>query len=197
MASGRQWRLSKLLWNTRPVSILSPKQAIHSVYCIDSTLLKRPFNMFDKRFVASSDLLTDLESRPNLMDLTPFEFEQLVGNLFSKMNLETRQTRTSRDGGVDVVAFDIRPVLGGKVVIQAKRYRHTVGVSAIRDLFGTMMNEGANKGILVTTSGYGQDAFDFAKDKPIELLDGGRLLYLLEEHAGVKARIIMPEEGQH
>ncbi|HEX8473495.1 MAG TPA: restriction endonuclease [Pyrinomonadaceae bacterium] len=64
----------------------------------------------------------------------------------------------------------------------------------VRDLFGTMMNEGANKGILVSTSGYGGDAFNFAKDKLIELIDGGGLLYLLENHAGVRARIVMPEE---
>ncbi len=109
------------------------------------------------------------------------------------MGLDTRQTRPSRDGGVDCVAFDPRPVFGGKVVIQAKRYRHAVGVSAVRDLFGTMMNEGANKGILVTTSGYGPDAFDFAIDKPIELIDGGGLLFLLQE-IGVQARIVFPEE---
>jgi restriction system protein len=54
-----------------------------------------------------------------------------------------------------------------------------------------MMNEGANKGILVTTSGYGPDAFTFAKDKPIELIDGGALLYLCEQ-VGVQARIVMP-----
>jgi len=87
------------------------------------------------------------------------------------------------------VAFDTRPVLGGKVVIQAKRYRDTVGVSAVRDLYGTMLNEGASKGILVCTSGYGTEAFNFAKDKPIELIDGGGLLYLLREHAGLDARI--------
>lgn len=57
-----------------------------------------------------------------------------------------------------------------------------------------MMNEGANKGILVTTSGYGPDAFDFAKDKPIELIHGGQLLYLLDQ-CGVKARIVFPDEG--
>lgn len=153
------------------------------------------FNMVDKRFVEGSDVISELDARPNLMDLTPFEFENLVGNLFSKMGLETKQTQSSRDGGVDVVAFDTRPILGGKVVIQAKRYRHTVGVSAVRDLYGTMMNEGANKGILVSTSGYGSDAFNFVKDKPIELIDGGSLLYLLENHAGVSARIIMPDEG--
>jgi restriction system protein len=153
------------------------------------------FDMVDKRFVEQSDVLTDLESRPNLMDLNPYEFENLVGNLFQKMGLDTKLTRSSRDGGVDAVAYDKRPILGGKVVIQAKRYRHTVGVSAVRDLYGTMQHEGANKGILVTTSSYGPDAYEFIKDKPVELIDGGGLLYLLDQHAGIKARIVFPEEN--
>ncbi|PKO68786.1 MAG: restriction endonuclease [Betaproteobacteria bacterium HGW-Betaproteobacteria-14] len=147
------------------------------------------FDMVDKRFIGQGDALTELESRPNLLELSPSEFETLVANLFSKMGLDTKLTRASRDGGVDAVAFDTRPVLGGKVVIQAKRYRDTVGVSAVRDLYGTMMNEGANKGILVCTSGYGPDAYNFTKDKPIELIDGGGLLYLLREHANIQARI--------
>ncbi len=94
---------------------------------------------------------------------------------------------------MDCVAFDQRPILGGKVIIQAKRYKNTVGVSAVRDLFGAMHNEGASKGILVTTSGYGSAAFEFAKGKPIELLDGSNLLYLLKEHAGIDAKIEVPE----
>lgn len=151
------------------------------------------FDMIDRRFIEQQDVLDALESRPNLMLLTPMAFEHLVGNLFQQMGLETKMTRSSRDGGVDAVAFDARPILGGKVIIQAKRYKGTVGVSAVRDLYGTMLNEGASKGILVTTSGYGTDAFEFAKDKPIELIDGGGLLYLLEQ-VGTKAQIIMPED---
>lgn len=149
------------------------------------------FNMMDARFIDQTDLVSGLGSAPNLMDLTPGEFEILVANLFGQMGLESKLTRSSKDGGVDCIAYDKRPILGGKVVIQAKRYRHTVGVSAVRDLYGTMMNEGANKGILVTTSGYGPDAFNFASDKPIELIDGGGLLYLLQE-IGTEARIIFP-----
>lgn len=152
------------------------------------------FNMVDKRFIDHADLLEGLDHCPNLYDLNPFEFENLVCNLFGKMGLESKLTRSSKDGGVDAVAYDARPVLGGKVVIQAKRYRNTVGVSAVRDLYGTMMNEGANKGILVTTSGYGPDAFEFAKDKPIELIDGGALLYLLDQ-IGVRAKILLPQDG--
>ena len=151
------------------------------------------FDMADKRFVDQEDILTTLDARPNLMDLNPFEFENLITNLFSKMGLDAKQTRSSKDGGVDTVAFDTRPIVGGKVVIQAKRYKNVVGVSAVRDLYGTMINEGANKGILVTTSNYGPDAYDFSKDKPIELVDGGGLLYLLEQN-GIKARIVFPDE---
>jgi restriction system protein len=110
------------------------------------------------------------------------------------MGLETRLTQASRDGGVDCVAWDMRPVVGGKVIVQAKRYKHTVGVSAVRDLYGTVLNEGAAKGILVTTSGYGKSSFDFAKNKPLELLPGSQLLFLLEEHAGIKAKIEFPDD---
>lgn len=73
------------------------------------------------------------------------------------------------------------------MVLQAKRYRHMLGVSAVRDLYGTMINESTNKGILVSTSGCGSDAINFVKDKPFELIDGGSLLYLLENHGGVRA----------
>lgn len=152
------------------------------------------FNMVDPRFVEETDVLSTLDQRPNLMELSPKEFENLITNLFTKMGLETRQTQASRDGGVDCVAFDNRPIFGGKVVIQAKRYKNTVGVSAVRDLFGTVQNEGASKGILVTTSGYGGASFDFASGKPLELLDGANLLALLADHTGVEARIVMPEE---
>lgn len=152
------------------------------------------FNMVDPRFIQETDVLSTLDQRQNLMDLSPGEFESLITNLFQKMGLETKLTQASRDGGVDCVAYDPRPIFGGKVVIQAKRYKNTVGVSAVRDLFGTMQNEGASKGILVTTSGYGKAAFDFANGKPMELLDGGNLLHLLKEHADIEAKILLPED---
>jgi restriction system protein len=154
------------------------------------------FSMVDPRFITETDTLGALDDRPNLMELTPQHFESLIQNLFDKIGLDTRQTRPSRDGGVDCVAYNTDPILGGKVVIQAKRYKNTVGVSAVRDLFGTLQNEGASKGILVTTSGYGKASYDFAEGKPIELFDGANLLYLLETHAGIKARIEPPDDWQ-
>jgi restriction system protein len=192
--SPRETFISINLHRADPVSCLRSLGA-HVSAKPDELLAVKPiveFNMIDKRFIAQSDALSALETRQNLLALSPSEFEVLVANLFGKMGLETKLTRSSRDGGVDAVAYDSRPILGGKVVIQAKRYKDAVGVSAVRDLFGTMVNEGANKGILVTTSRYGPDAYTFASDKPIELIDGSGLLFLLREHAEIEARIVAP-----
>ncbi len=124
------------------------------------------------------------------------DFEHLIRELFEKefkaTGGEVKVTQASRDGGVDAIAFDPDPIRGGKLVIQAKRYTNTVGVAAVRDLYGTVMNEGATKGILVTTSDYGPDAYEFAKGKPLTLLSGSNLLHLLEKH-GHKAKIDIQE----
>ena len=61
-----------------------------------------------------------------------------------------------------------------------------------RDLYGTVVNEGATKGILVSTSDYGPDAYEFAKDKPLTLLSGCNLLHLLQKH-GHRAKIDLRE----
>lgn len=149
-------------------------------------------NREDKRFVSSYDVADALDDSINLAAMDWEDFEHLIRELFEKEFVsaggEVRVTRASRDGGVDAVAFDPDPIRGGKIVIQAKRYTNTVGVSAVRDLYGTVMNEGATKGILVTTADYGPEAYDFAKGKPLTLLNGGNLLHLLEKH-GHQAKI--------
>jgi restriction system protein len=156
-------------------------------------------NRDDPRFIASVDIEGDINEGTNLAAIGWEDFEFLIREIFerefSKNGGEVKVTRASRDGGVDAVAFDPDPIRGGKIVIQAKRYTNTVGVSAVRDLYGTVMNEGATKGILVTTSSYGPDAYTFAKDKPLTLMDGGNLLYLLQQH-GHKAYINLNEAKQ-
>ncbi len=146
----------------------------------------------DKRFVSSYDVSDKIHEFNNLAAMDWEDFEHLIREIFEKEFAqhggEVKVTQASRDGGVDAVAFDPDPIRGGKIVIQAKRYTNTVGVSAVRDLYGTVMNEGATKGILVTTADYGPDAYEFAKGKPLTLLSGSNLLHLLEKH-GHKATI--------
>ena len=49
-----------------------------------------------------------------------------------------------------------------------------------------------SQGILVTTATYGSDAYEFAKGKPLTLLNGSNLLHLLEKH-GHHAKIDLKE----
>jgi len=154
----------------------------------------------DKRFIEGYEVADKLESGINLATIDWQDFENLIREIFEKeFNVtggEVKITQASRDGGVDAIAFDPDPIRGGKIVIQAKRYTNVVGVSAVRDLYGTMINEGATKGILVTTANYGSDAYNFAKGKPLTLLNGANLLSLMEKH-GYNARINLKEAKEY
>lgn len=152
------------------------------------------FNKDDRRFVDGKEV--SVNQGTNLAAMHWEDFEHLVRELFeiefAKYGGEVHVTQASRDGGVDAIIFDPDPLRGGKIVVQAKRYTNTVGVSAVRDLYGTVINEGANTGILITTSDYGHDSYEFAKGKPLKLLNGGHLLALLRKN-GRNAHINLEE----
>lgn len=150
----------------------------------------------DKRIIESRDVADRLEEEANLAAMPWEDFEHLVRQLFEwefgSNGVEVKVTRASRDRGVDAIMFDPDPLRGGKYVLQAKRYTRPVDVAAVRDLYGTVVNEGANRGILVTTSSYGPDSYEFAKDKPLSLVDGQNLIAMLNRH-GRKFRIDLAE----
>jgi restriction system protein len=159
----------------------------------------RPIFVLDKnddRIVSSKEIDKNLEPEANLAAMPWEDFEHLVAQLFEwefgRNGIEVKVTRASRDRGVDAILFDPDPLRGGKYILQAKRYTRTVDVSAVRDLYGTIVNEGANRGILISTSSYGPDAYEFAKDKPISLVDGHNLIRMLQKH-GKKYRIDLDE----
>jgi restriction system protein len=179
---------------------IKPKECFRSLKGISAGALKnlapvKPImniNRVDSRFTESKDILAEVNSIQNLAEMDWEDFEHLVSglfeNIFNENGGEVKVTQASRDGGVDAIAFDSDPIRGGKFVIQAKRYNKVVPVSAARDLYGTMINEGAAKGILVTTSYFGKDTLEFVKDKPISLINGSNLVHLFNEQ-GHKVRI--------
>jgi len=141
-------------------------------------------NMEDSRFVDEKEVLRNLDAGSNIATMDWEDFEHLCRELFERVFESdgglVKVTQASRDHGVDAIIFDPHPIKGGKIVVQAKRYTNTVDVSAVRDLFGTVMNEGAMKGILVTTSWFGADSYEFIKDKTmLTLINGQELLSML------------------
>jgi len=146
----------------------------------------------DNRFIKAAEMLGGFDNNTNLASMEWQDFEVLIRDLiqkeFSHEGCKVEVTRASRDAGVDAIAFDEDPIRGGKYVVQAKRYNNLVPLSAVRDLYGTVHNEGAVKGILVTTSYFGGDALEFVKDKPLALINGEQLLYMFNKH-GYKMKI--------
>lgn len=156
-------------------------------------------DMEDDRFVAARDIAEGLSEGTNLAAMDWEDFEHLIRELFEAEFAErgavVKITQASRDRGVDAVVFDPDPIRGGKIILQAKRYTNTVGSDAVRDLYGTVVKEGANKGILITTSDFGPDSYEYVKGLPITLLSGGHLVHLLAKH-GHKVRIDLIEAKQ-
>ncbi len=93
-----------------------------------------PFSRADPRAVEAIDVISSLDQRPNLLDLTPRAFESFVQNLFTKMGYDTDQYRSSGDGGIDCMAYKRDPVAPMKIAVQAKLYTKTVQPTHVRDL---------------------------------------------------------------
>ncbi|WP_329130028.1 restriction endonuclease [Streptomyces sp. NBC_01476] len=141
----------------------------------------------------------DADDEPDLLAMDPLEFEELVAELFRAMGMQAVTTVRSGDGGVDVDALDPDPIRGGKIAVQVKRYRKTVPPTAVRDLYGTVQSIGANKGVLVTTSGFGRSSYVFVSGKPMTLVSGTDLVALLHQY-GLRGRLgpaTAPEAAPH
>ena len=153
------------------------------------------FDLRKFKFVKEMSVIAGLDSRPDLLALTPVEFEHLIRELFEAMGMKSWVTQASKDEGVDGVAVNEDPIVGGLCIIQAKRYSKIVGLEAVHALAGVMDDKNAAKGVLVTTSWVGKASRDFAarNGSRIEIIEGRHLKSLLRQHLGLDALIGLPK----
>jgi len=116
---------------------------------------------------------TDEELRRWLNGLQHWEFENYIGDLFTKLGYKTRVIGGSYDEGIDVIAEKN----GIKHYIQCKHYNHPVGVKEVREFYGALSDKLSNdKAFFITTNFFTEEAERFAQDKPIELIDSSKLI---------------------
>lgn len=121
--------------------------------------------------------------------MTGYEFEDYISKILRNIGFTVTQTGYSHDGGIDLLAIYKKPLFSGKYIIQCKNYAGLVGQPEVRDLYGVIMSENANKGILITPSEYTEQAYDFARGKNIELINGETLSRIINEYADEKITI--------
>jgi len=142
--------------------------AFLAIFIIIVLLIKR------SKIHKQSQWRTDRELLSWLRELKPWEFERYMAELFTKLGYKTIVTGGGYDRGVDVVAEKD----GLKHYIQCKKYiTSTVGPGELRDFYGAIADHLAQaKSYFITTNKFTLEAERFAEDKPIELIDGNKLI---------------------
>ena len=120
-----------------------------------------------------------------LLTLAPSGFERLSQRLLREAGFtQVVVTGTSGDGGIDGHGtLQVNPLVSFKVLFQCKRYTKSVSPSHVRDFRGAMAGR-ADKGIIITTGSFTAEARrEASRDgvPPIELIDGERLIDMLEK----------------
>jgi restriction system protein len=118
-------------------------------------------------------LLRRQAARTRLEALSWKEFEILVAQIYREQGFDARERgREGADGGVDIEMWKGRSF----ALVQCKHWKSArVGVSMAREMYGLMYAHGANEVKIVTTGGFTREATEFAKGKPIDLVDGAAL----------------------
>lgn len=122
------------------------------------------------------DRQTGIES---IRELSWHEFERLLAEAYRRQGYAVELVGGSGpDGGVDIRLHRAGEVL----LVQCKQWRErNVGVKLVRELYGVVAAERANRGILVTSGRFSADAVEFASGVAITLVAGDELANLIAE----------------
>lgn len=145
------------------------------------------FDLTRFAFVDGLDAVSSLDSRPNLLDISPSLFEHLVRQVLTQKGDEGWTTTESNDSGIDAVIINRSKIMGGLSVVQAKRYKPStrIGPAHVRELAGAMEEKKAGWGILVTTSSFTAGTEQKAREHGrMQLISGEQLCWLIKERMG-------------
>jgi restriction system protein len=121
-----------------------------------------------------------------LGNLSPEQFEEFVAEVFEALGYQVECVGGTGDEGAD-----LRLVRDGLRAVAQCKYHKTKGVIGSPDLqkfLGTVHHTGSHKGYFVTTRTFSLAAEKFAAEHPIELVDGPRLIELVEQALGPAAK---------
>jgi restriction system protein len=118
----------------------------------------------------------------SIRSLSWYEFEHLVGEYYRRRGYTVEE---SGGGGADG-GIDLRLRKGGELVlVQCKHWKTwKVGVNVVREMLGSMASTGASGGIVVTSGRFTADAWRFARQNEIALVDGNRLAEMVLQVRG-------------
>ena len=97
-------------------------------------------------------------------NMSPREFEIFIANLFNQLGYDAHATVETCDGGKDVIATNKEDI----IYIECKHWNtnHVIGREILQKLVGSAVGDNATRAIVVTTSKYNNNAYEYAKKVP-------------------------------
>jgi hypothetical protein len=129
--------------------------------------------------VVTEEYLAYLAKHPDeMIAVHPRKFEAIVAAVLREIGYDVEVTPSSWDGGKDIIALarsGERPLV---TLVECKRYgsKRSVGIRHVRELFGVVTHEKADRGLLVTSSSYTKSAVQMvASHSTLALVSGSEL----------------------
>jgi len=171
-----RWGASALTASRTALAPLGTAAAANAWWIAALFLLPAPFALVNA--ARRRRLVDGQASVDRIRALSWQDFERLVAEAYRRQDYRVvERGGAGADGGIDL---ELR-AKDKTLVVQCKRWKtRTVGVELIRELYGAMTGEEAHGAIFVTSGTYTPDAIDFARDKPIKLVDGPELVAMLQ-----------------
>ncbi|EOO77708.1 restriction endonuclease [Bacillus nitratireducens] len=118
-------------------------------------------------------------TRSNLEVMDPREFEYFVADFFRSLGYKVQVTSGSNDGGKDIILHK-----GNEMkFVEVKRYtKSSIGRPFIQKLHSAIVDADAVGGYFVTLSHFNKNARQYAANKNIELIDGDKLIHMMETY---------------
>jgi len=140
---------------------------------------------FKKRMQLSG--ITDVDQ------MTGRQFEEYIGTLFEGNGYRVTYTPATGDFGADLILKKGREV----IVVQAKRYKSSVGVAAVQEVIPAVKMYHANAAWVVSNSYYTKAAMTLAKSNHVKMIDRDELIRIgvsLKNKAKESMQSVEPRE---
>ena len=171
----------------------SPNLEIFQQY--DYTLIEEEDSEPESRIVLLDEgerikriISTIYQNNQAIYSMKPIDFEYMVAELLRAQQFEVEMTKQTRDGGYDLIAVKNVGNFPVRFLVECKRNAKSrkVGVDIIRGFRDVIKTQGANKGIIVTSSYFSADANKERQQTPylLEFKDHDHVIEWVNRYIG-------------
>ena len=161
--------------------------------CLDTYVNDVKQIALDNEIVVNQSILERINDYDDLFSISPYKFENLVGEILEKQGFDVKITQRSKDGGRDILSILKTPIGEMLTIVECKQYsRHRkIGIDIVERLLWICEHQDhASKAMIVTTSEFTRGCYnlkDIYKYK-LELKDIGNVIDWISHYGKINIR---------